>query len=611
MTTLRNIQSFLANVTALPGVYQMLDVRGEVVYVGKAKNLKKRLSSYFSKQAKDPKTASLVKQIDNINITVTQSENEAVLLECNLIKKYRPRYNVLLRDDKSYPYIALTTAHPYPRLESYRGARKKDALSFGPFPSGLLVRETLQWLQKVFKIRTCRDTYFASRSRPCLLYQIGRCTAPCVGYVSEEAYASQVNLAIAFLQGKGNEVIDLLNVRMEAASAAQDYESAALIRDQVARLRQIQDKQVVSTSGGQADLIGLALSAGVCCVQLLTVREGQVLTSRTYFPTIPANATLEEIMMSFIKQHYFSDVSHRESIPREIITTLSTDEDEDLSAVLAEVSGHAVHLHTPQRGEKVKWRQMVQESAKQSLAAHLLSRANMHVRLQALCDRLSLKRQPRRLYCFDISHSMGEATVASCVVFDKEGPLKAEYRRLTIEGVTPGDDVAAMRLAILRRFKRLQQEEAYLPEVIFIDGGVTQLNAAASALAELQCEGVTLVGVSKGPGRKAGFETLHRLGVPPMHLQSDDPALHLIQHIRDEAHRFAIAGHRAKRDKTRRSSRLEEIPGIGAKRRRDLLRYFGGIQGVAHASLDELMKVAGISRPLAERIFSVFHDTTE
>jgi excinuclease ABC subunit C len=608
--TLHKFASFLENVTALPGVYQMLDVKGEVIYVGKAKNLKKRLSSYFSKQAKDLKTESMLKHVDSINITVAHSENEAVILECNLIKKYRPRYNVLLRDDKSYPYIAFTTAHPFPRIESYRGVRRKGLLSFGPFPSGLAVRETLQLLQKIFKIRTCRDAYFASRSRPCLLYQIGRCTAPCVDYVSKEAYADQVALAVDFLEGKASDVIHRLQARMEQASITLDYESAALHRDQIARLRQMQDKQAVNLASGHADLIGLALNAGVCCVQLLTVREGQVITSRTFFPAIPHNASPEEIMSAFIKQHYFSDVSHQESIPREIITTIATEEDAELAAVLSEVAKRSVVLHTPKRGEKVKWRELALQSATQSLAAHLLSRANMQARMKALCERLQLKKTPHRLFCFDISHTMGEATTASCVVFDKDGPVKAEYRRLNITDITPGDDVAAMRSAITRRFKRLVKESAVLPDVLFIDGGQTQLNAAAAVMESLGLQDCLLVGVSKGPGRKAGFESLHRLGQAPMHLASDDLALHLIQHIRDEAHRFAIAGHRARRDKTRHTSRLEGIPGIGAKRRRDLLRYFGGIQGVAHASLDELLKVAGISRPLAERIFAAFHDTT-
>lgn len=610
MITLRNLDSFLANLTPLPGVYQMLDVKGEVIYVGKAKNLKKRVSSYFSKQAKDPKTELLVKHIDRIDITVTSTENEAVILECNLIKKHRPRYNVLLRDDKSYPYIALTTSHPYPRIESYRGARKKGDLSFGPYPSGLAVRETIQLLQKIFKIRTCTHGYFSTRSRPCLLYQIGRCTAPCVDYVTAAEYAEQVALAAQFLQGKGNEVIDVLVAQMEKASSALEFEEASLIRDQISRLRQIQDKQYVSLAAGHADLIGVAVSAGVACIQLLTVREGQVVTSRTYFPTIPANASLEEIISAFISQHYLVGESHRASIPRELITAMPTPDDDMLADALSAAAGRAVQLHTPQRGEKVKWREMATQSAEQSLNAHLLGHANMRARLQALCEVLGLKKAPHRMTCFDISHTMGEATTASCVVFDAEGPVKSEYRRFNIEGITPGDDVAAMHAALTRRFKRVKRGEVALPDIVFIDGGMTQLKAANEVMQALELPGILLVGVSKGPGRKAGFERLHRLDRPAVHLPSDSLALHLIQHIRDEAHRFAIAGHRARRDRARRTSVLETIPGIGAARRRDLLRYFGGIQGVAHASLDELLKVAGISRPLAERIFAAFHDTT-
>lgn len=608
--TVRNIDAFLANVTALPGVYQMRDKSGTVIYVGKAKNLKKRLSSYFSKQAKDTKTLSLVQQIADIDITVTGSDHEAVILECNLIKKYRPRYNVLLRDDKSYPYIALTTQHAYPRLESYRGNRRKEGLSFGPYPSGLAVREAIQALQKIFKLRTCRDTYFASRSRPCLLYQIGRCTAPCVDYVSKEAYAEQVQLAVTFLEGKASRVIDILTSQMETASANLDFETAAVLRDQLARLRQIQDKQYVSMAVGEADLIGYAFSAGICCLQLLTLREGKILTSRTYFPTVPAGAEAGEILSAFISQHYLRDQNHYGRIPKEIITPVVVDEAILLADVLSEAVSHRVHLHTPVRGVKVKWLEMAQQSATQSLAAHLLSHANMQARMKALCQVLHLKKTPHRLVCFDISHSMGEAATASCVVFDAQGPVRAEYRRFNIEGITPGDDVAAMRVALTRRFKRVVSGEVVMPDVLFIDGGMTQLKAAEAVMQTLGLTSILLVGVSKGPGRKAGFETLHRLDQPPMHLPADNLALHFIQQIRDEAHRFAIIGHRARRDKARTTSQLESIPGIGLKKRRALLRYFGGIQGVARASLDELVKVTGISRPLAERIFAAFHDTT-
>lgn len=606
---MQNIKHFLMNLSHHPGVYQMLGEKGEVLYVGKAKDLKKRLSSYFSTRVKDPKTLSLVEQIKDIDFTVTHNENEAVLLECNLIKKHRPRYNILLRDDKSYPYI-LISLHPYPRIDIYRGPRKKNGLYFGPYPDSSAVRETISLLQKIFLIRTCRDTYFAARTRPCLLYQIGRCSGPCVDLIAKPDYAHNVQLAILFLEGKSDQVIKQLQARMEVAANDLDYELATLYRDQISRLRQIQDRQYVNIKEGNADVIGFAAQAGIICLQLLSLRGGQVEGSRSYFPRVPAHSSKEEIISAFLTQHYLNDRSHIESIPRFIIIESNIPEQALIGNVLSEQAGHKVDVIRPVRGEKKKWLAMATHSVKQSLAAHHFNKTNIGERALALQQALGLSNSPQRIECFDISHSMGEATVASCVVFDQNGPIKSNYRRYNIQDITPGDDVAAMHQVLLRRFKRLQKDNVTLPDIALIDGGATQLSAAKKVMAELNIHEVVLVGVSKGPDRKPGFETLRINDNPPIHLPADSLALHFIQQIRDEAHRFAIAGHRHKRDKTRRKSSLETIPGIGSKRRRDLLRYFGGIQGIAHASLDELSKVPGISRSLAERIFAALHDTT-
>jgi excinuclease ABC subunit C len=606
---MQNIKQFLAHLSHHPGVYQMLGEKGEVLYVGKAKDLKKRISSYFSSRVKDAKTLSLVANIKDIDFTITHSENEAVLLECNLIKKHRPRYNILLRDDKSYPYIFISQ-HAYPRIDIYRGPRKKNGWYFGPYPHSLAVRETISLLQKIFLIRTCRDTYFDARTRPCLLYQIGRCSGPCVNLIDENDYQRNVQLAILFLQGKSDQVIHELQEKMEAAANAKDYEAAALYRDQIARLRQIQEKQYINTDEGHADVIGYAMQSGAACLQLLSVRGGKIEGGRSYFPRLPAHASQEEIISAFLTQHYLSDASHVESIPKTIIIEIVLPEQTLIQNVLAQQAGRKVEIIKPVRGEKKKWLDMATLSAKQSLAAHLFNKSNMNERALALQQALGLDHLPGRIECFDISHSMGEATVASCVVFDANGPLKNEYRRFNIKDITQGDDVAAMHQVLLRRFSRLKKEEVVLPDIVFIDGGPTQLSAAKKVMAELNLHEIFLVGISKGPGRKPGFESLHLEGEQPKHLPADSHALHFIQQIRDEAHRFAITGHRQQRDKARRHSSLENIPGIGAKRRRDLLRYFGGIQGIAHASLDELTKVSGISRSLAERIFAAFHDTT-
>ena len=606
---MQNIKQFLANLSHYPGVYQMLGEKGEVLYVGKAKNLKKRISSYFSGKSKDTKTLSLVEQIRDIDFIITRNENEAVLLECNLIKKHRPRYNILLRDDKSYPYIFISN-HTFPRIDIYRGLRKKNGLYFGPYPHAAAVKETISLLQKIFFLRTCRDAYFDARTRPCLLYQIGRCSGPCVGIIDKEEYAKSVKLAILFLEGKSDEVIEVLQSTMETASQKMDFELAALYRDQITRLRQIQDKQYVNVDEGHADVIGMTIQSGIVCLQLLSIRGGQVEGSRSYFPRVPAHSTNEEIISAFLTQHYLQDHTHIETIPRNIIIESELSDKTLIENVLTELSGHKVQLLTRVRGEKKKWLNMATLSAKQSFAAHLFTKSNMSERAIALQQVLDLENMPKRIECFDISHIMGEATVASCVVFDQNGPIKSDYRRFNITNVTKGDDVAAMHQVLLRRFRRLQKENAALPDIVLIDGGPTQLSAARKVMEELNLKDILLLGVSKGPGRKPGFESLHLPDTSPIHLPADSLALHFIQQIRDEAHRFAITGHRQRRDKTRKQSTLENIPGIGAKRRRDLLRYFGGIQGIGHASLDELLKVKGISRSLAERIFAALHDTT-
>ena len=652
---MRNIKACLARLSHHPGVYQMLGRQGEVLYVGKAKNLKKRISTYFVNRAKDPKTRSLIKQIKDINITITQSENEAILLECNLIKKYRPRYNILLRDDKSYPYIVITQDHLYPRIDLYRGTRKKNGLYFGPYANSFAVRETIHLLQKLFRIRTCRDHYFESRTRPCLLYQMERCTGPCVQLISKEEYAKNVQLVILFLEGKSQEVVNLLQNKMEHASQALDFELAAQYRDQITRLRQIQERQCVNIEEGDADIIGFAVSSGMVCIQLLSIRKGQLLGSRSYFPIIPLHSTTGEILHAFLTQHYFGHVTHLENLPKQIIVSTLFPESDSLEQVLTNNTTHQVKIIHPLRGEKKKWLAMATKGAKESLAFHLFNRINIHERVVALQKALALKTRPRRIECFDISHFRGEATIASCVVFDQNGPLKSDYRRFNITNITPGDDLAAMRQVLERRFKHstAAAPAEYLkkmPDLILIDGGKTQLAVAHDVMKSLGIQVIsstryepawttkgeesrfspletpsrkdlaskpqgirfipTLVGVAKGSLRKPGYETLHRVDHLPLHLPADSLALHFIQQIRDEAHRFAITGHRMNRDKSRRQSSLERIPGIGVKRRRELLRYFGGIQGLAHASLDEIIKVPGISLSLAERIFTAFHGAT-
>jgi excinuclease ABC subunit C len=594
-------KAFLSTLTARPGVYRMLDGNGRVLYVGKAKDLRKRVSSYFYR-AQNLRVQHLVAQIRAIEVTVTHTEAEALLLESNLIKSLQPRYNVLLRDDKGYPYLFLSN-DSFPRLAYHRGAKKEKGRYFGPYPNAGSLRETLNLLQKLFPVRQCEDNFFRNRSRPCLQYQIKRCTAPCVGYISEPDYAKDVRDAELFLDGKTSQVIDDLAARMEQAAAALEFERAALYRDQIVRLRRLQERQYVSGERGDLDLLACALEAGTACVQLFFIRGGRNLGNKAFFPRIPEEETPANILQAFIGQYYPG-----KGIPREILCDRAPRDQALLEEVLSQQAGHGVRIHTQVRGERARWLEMARQNAQLALRARLAGKAGMASRREALRQALGLDAPPERLECFDISHTGGERTVASCVVFGPDGPLKSDYRRFNIEGIEPGDDYAAMQQALNRRYTRLQAEDAPLPDLLFIDGGKGQLGVAQRVLEELAVQGVLLVGVAKGPERKAGLEQLILEGRnSPLSLPADSPALHLIQQIRDEAHRFAITGHRQRREASRRTSRLEAIPGLGPKRRQSLLQQFGGLQEVARAGVEDLQRVEGISRALAERIYAVFH----
>ncbi len=606
---MHNAALFLASLTHHPGVYQMLGADGTVLYVGKARNLKKRLSSYFSTRAKDSKTAALLKHVVDITVTITHDEAEALLLECNLVKKLQPHYNVIFRDDKSYPYI-LFTAASFPRITFYRvgkkRTRKREGQLFGPYADTAAVRETLILIEKIFKLRNCTEAFFAARKRPCIQYQIARCTAPCVGYISPEKYAENVQLAALFLQGKNNEVMQALASQMEQAAAQLEYERAAKIRDQIMRLREVTAQHFVSGTQGDADVAGFAFSAGVACVQLLMIRGGRMLGSRAFFPTLPTDTSPEDILTSFVEQYYLDD---SRDIPREIITSAALSETEWLQKTFCQKAGRKITVSSSVRGERKKWLAMANASARQSVATRLVNQVDIKMRVEAFQQQMQLK-NIQRIECIDISHTMGEETVGACVVFGSEGPLKSDYRRYRIRDVIGGDDTGAITKLLSQRFKRVTGGEGRRhapPDVLLIDGGMPQLRAAQAALASLEIDSIFLIGVAKGRTRKPGFETLHFVDRPALHLPPDALALHFIQQIRDEAHRFAITGHRLRRDKKRVTSVLESIQGIGAKRRRDLLRHFGGIQAISRASLDEIAKAPGISRALAQKIFEAFH----
>ena len=599
--------SFLKSLPTRPGVYRMFDETGEILYVGKAKSLKSRVSSYFRTTALDSKTMALVARIANVETTVTGSETEALLLEQSLIKEYRPPYNIVFRDDKSYPYIFLASEDTYPRLAFHRGAQKRKGRYFGPFPSAYSVRDSLNILQKVFQVRQCEDTFFKNRTRPCLQYQIKRCSAPCCELITPQDYADDVDHAVMFLEGKSKAVMDDYANKMEAASQKLDFERAAHYRDQIMHLRKIQEQQYVVGDQGDIDVMAVTIAPGGVCVLVMFIRGGRLLGNKTYFPKTRLDESESEVLEAFLPQFYLSGAAGRE-IPSEIIISARITDKAVISQALTEKSGRKVTLSDSVRSHRKRWVDLAITNAEQSLGSHLANRNNLAQRYSELQKALSLDEPPMRLECFDISHSSGEATVASCVVFDQNGPLKSDYRRFNIDGITPGDDYAAMSQALNRRYTRLKKGEGQLPDILFIDGGRGQLSEAEKMMEELQIEGVLLVGVAKGPTRKAGLESLFVSGGPELNLAPDNPALHLIQHIRDESHRFAITAHRNRRGKKRTESLLEGIEGVGPKRRRALLRHFGGTAQVQSASAEELAKVEGVSQVLAEHIYATLHN---
>ncbi len=602
MTAAFDAKAFVATLPGLPGVYRMLGAQGEVLYVGKARDLKKRVASYFTKTASSPRIGLMVAQICAIETTVTRSEGEALLLENNLIKSLTPRYNILFRDDKSYPYLMIT-GHAYPRIGFHRGAQEKPHRYFGPFPHSSAVRESIQLLQRVFRLRTCEDSVFEHRSRPCLLHQIDRCTAPCTQAIRQEDYANDVRNAELFLLGRENDLIDQLTTQMNTAAEEQRYEDAARYRDRIRDLSRVQARQYVESAVGvDADVVACYAEAGMTCVNLVMIRAGRHVGDRSFFPMNATDAPIEEVLAAFLSQHYLE-----QPIPPLIVGNAAMD-GEVLEEALSEQSGRPVRWVFATQGERRVWVEMAEKNAQLALANRLREKDTQEARIHALRAALDLPESAQRIECFDISHTMGEATVASCVVYDAHAMQPSQYRRFNIRDITPGDDYAAMRQALSRRYERINAEAGLLPDVILIDGGKGQVSQARSALSELGLNDMVLIGVAKGPERKPGLETLiiettgQAIDLPAQH-----PGLHLIQQIRDEAHRFAITGHRARRAKTRTQSELTEIPGIGDKRRRALLTRFGGLRGLQSAAVDDIAAVEGIGRATAEKIHRHLH----
>ncbi len=606
MTTANfDASAFLRTCTQHPGVYRMFSADQQLLYIGKAKNLKNRLSSYFKTTVNAPKTAALVAKIASIELTVTANETEALLLEQTLIKQWRPPYNILLRDDKSYPYVILSN-NSFPRLGIHRGSKKAPGKYFGPYPSSGAIRESLSLLQKAFKVRQCEDSFYNNRSRPCLQYQIKRCKAPCVGLVDADEYAEDVRLSVMFLEGRSNALTDELTRNMEQAAEQLEFEKAAAARDQIALLRRVQDQQSMESGHGNVDIIAATVTPGGASVHVISVRDGRVLGSNNFFPQVAIEEESADVLAAFTAQYYLGQKDR--DFPSELIVSTDHPDWPAIAEAIAQQSGHILGIRHRVRGTRARWQQMAMTNVEQALQARLANRMQMSARFSALAKALDLSEPPAHLECFDISHSSGEATVASCVVFGPEGPRKSDYRLYNIEGVTAGDDYAAMRQVLYRRLSSALENNGKLPDVLLVDGGKGQLNMAREVFAELKITQVLLLGVAKGVTRKAGFETLYiNDSATQLNLPDHSPALHLIQQIRDEAHRFAITGHRARRGKTRRTSVLEGITGVGPKRRRELLKYFGGLQELSRASAEEIAKTPGISKTLAESIYSALH----
>jgi excinuclease ABC subunit C len=596
-------KEFTAALPRRPGVYRMFNAEHELLYVGKAKSLKDRVSTYFAPGNVNPKVQALVQQIADIEVTVTNSETEALLLEYNLIKAHKPRFNIVLRDDKTFPYIHLCLDHEFARLSFYRGSRSAPGRYFGPFPSAGAVRDTLNQLQKLFRIRNCRDSFFANRSRPCLQHQIGRCSAPCVGLVTREAYAQDIEAAVKVLEGRSDEVNAQLEERMDEAASRLEFERAAQIRDQLAALKRIQAQQIVTAEGERdVDVFAIIGEPGEYAVSVMLVRGGRNLGTTSYFP----RATLaepEEALASFVMQYYSG-----QEPPTEVLLGRRLEDAESLGQALSTRIGYTVHVRCPVRGLGVKWVELTQENATQALRMRLAQKQGMEEMLAALAEEIDLPEPPARIECFDISHTGGEGTVASCVVFGPEGPLKKEYRRFNITGVTPGDDYAALRQALERRYTRIRDGEIPAPDLLLIDGGLGQISQVHEVLAQLGFGDITLVGVAKGPDRRPGQERLFVYGVPDPYVpEAHSPASRLIQRIRDEAHRFAITGHRRKRARRYNESVLETVPGLGPAKRRALLKHFGGLQGVLRAGISDFEQVAGIGASLARSLYDHLH----
>lgn len=597
--------AFLKNLTSQPGVYRMYNSQDEVIYVGKAKNLKKRVSSYFRANLDNAKTRSLVSQIAKMDVTVVNSETEAFLLENNFIKKYKPRYNVVMRDDKSYPFIFLSD-HQHPRLSFHRGPQKKKGEYFGPYPSAWSVRESLRSMQRIFPVRQCEDSYYRARSRPCLQYQMQRCSAPCVeGYVTDEEYKEQVNFARLFLKGKNQQVIGSLVEKMEKASESLNFEAAARYRDQINALRKVQERQWVAGTQDEMDVFGFAFKGNMACIQVMFIRDGQLLGSKAFFPKVPNTADEQEVFESFFLQFYLAG---NKVIPKQIVLAQTLSDQDAIAEVLASEAGHKVTFFKGAREEKRKYLALAQANAQTALEAQYSQQKSVFARYLDLEDALDIDVPVQRMECFDISHTSGQQTVASCVVFNREGPLKSDYRRYNIEGITPGDDYAAMAQALKRRYKSVKEVQK-IPDLLLIDGGKGQLAQAEAFFEDWPHDKKPmLLGVAKGVTRKPGLETLILAGSHDVvSMESHSPGLHLVQHIRDESHRFAITGHRNRRQKVKTTSSLESIPGIGAKRRQQLLKFMGGLQGLKKASRDEIASVPGISQELAETIYDHLH----